>query len=462
MTLKAKLFSPKTLSVIIGGLILCFWAFFNHYPLLYSDTGSFIASGAEKGFNSARVYYGLLIRQISMRETLFLVVFAQGLIVSWLIHTVVEQFGTVTNRLIWSQLIVILLTVFTGVSFHVSQIMADIFTAVSSLCLLLILFGKNLPKAALIFICILFYYSNICHQTHPVIMLLTLAVTGLFFFLRRKNIASLFRWKRYFLALGISAASWLTLPTANLVYLDKFIYSENTFMYRMSGLIEMGIMHLYLEEHCYERNYPLCQYERDTKGGMYNFLWDENSPANLNGGWQAHKAEYTQLMNDIFSEPKYVKLFIRKSIEAAFQQFFSFESGETTSFSQGSAPYGACDWHFHADMRGFVNSKQNLKQLDFASLNQRQLMFVFLSLFILLGVILSTATTETNQTFRMIIITLIVILFVNAFMCSVFSIVVDRFQSRVVWLIPLFAMVIISNKFSNSGFINRIAERFKS
>jgi hypothetical protein len=462
MTLKASIFSNKTLSVIIGGLILCFWAFFNHYPLLYSDTGSFIASGAEKGFNSARVYYGLFIRHISMRDTLFLVVFAQGLLVSWLIHTLVEQFGASSNKLIWSQLIISLLTLFTGVSFHVSQIMADIFTAISALCLILILFSKSLKKTAIVFICILFYYSNICHQTHSVIILLTLAATGLFFFIRRKNIALLFNWKRYLLALALAISSWFTLPAANLIYLNKFIYSENTFMYRMSGLIEMGILQLYLEEHCNEKSYPLCQYVKENKNGFYNFLWADGSPANLNGGWQAHKEEYTQLMNDIFSEPKYVKLFVRKSIEATFQQFFSFESGETTSFGEGSAPYGACDWHFHEDMRGFVNSKQNQNHLDFSSLNQRQLIFIFLSLFIVLTFIISALTGEINDTFKLIITILLVLLFVNAFMCSVFSVVADRFQSRVVWLIPLFAMIIISNKFSESDFAIKIIKRFSS
>jgi hypothetical protein len=462
MSLRAKIFSQKPFSVITGGLILCFCAFFNHYPLLYSDTGAFITCGAEDVFNSARVYYGLFIRHISMRETLFLVVFAQSLLVSWLIHTLVEQFGALSNRLIWTQFIIILLTLCTGVSFHVNQIMADIFTAISALCLILILFGKNLPKASLVFTCILFYYSNICHQTHPGIMLLTLAMAGFFLFIRRRSIVSFFNWKRYFLAIVLAISSWLTLPTFNLIYLHKFIYSENTFMYRMSGLIEMGILQLYLDEHCNEKNYSLCQFNRDTKGNIYNFLWDVNSPANLNGGWQAHKEEYSQLMADMFSQPKYVKLFIRKSIEATFQQFFSFESGETASFGQGSAPYGACDWHFHEDMRGFVNSKQNLKQLDFSSLNQRQLIFVFLSLFLLLGFIISNVTGEVNGTFRLIIITLFVLLFVNAFMCSAFSIVADRFQSRVVWLVPLFALIIISNKFNDSGFIRRIGERFSS
>jgi hypothetical protein len=440
---------PDILSVLVGALTLCYWAFHNNYPLVYSDTGSFIAAGSEKGWNSTRVFYGLFIRHISMHETLFLVVFAQGLIVSSIIHFVFSRLSSSPYKIALSQITIILLTLFTGVSFHVSQIMADVFTSISILCMLCLLFIPDLNRVKLILIGLLFVFSNITHNTHSFIAIFTLSIIGILFFLLRKRIV--FNWKRYFLVFALSIVSWLILSTSNLIYHKKFEYSENAFMYRMSGLIEMGILQLYLEEHCNAKTYSLCNYIKDKPGIFYNFLWDDNSPANQNGGWQAQREEYSRLMNDLFREPKYVKLFIIKSIEASFEQFFCFNSGETTAYLNDSAPYGAMDWHFHSDMRKYVNSKQNLKLLHFDTLNYFQLIFVFLSLGVLIICILTNFLSPNLLQFRLIIYCLLTATWVNAYLCSTFSIVGDRFQSRVIWLIPFFTIVILTNKIKFSS-----------
>jgi hypothetical protein len=449
--LKGQYFTPYAGSVLAGALILCYWAFYNNYPLVYSDTGSFIAAGAEKGWNSTRVFYGLFIRHISLHETLFLVVFAQGLIISSMIHFVFSRFSSSSYKIALAQITIIILTLFTGISFHVSQIMADIFTSVSILCLVCLLFIRDLNRSELILLALLFVFSNITHNTHSFIAIFTLSITGILFFLVRKRI--IFNWKRYCLVFALSIASWLILSTSNLIYHKKFEYSENSFMYRMSGLIEMGILQLYLEEHCNAKTYSLCNYIKDKPGIFYNFLWDDNSPANQNGGWQAHREEYSRLMNDLFREPKYVKLFTIKSLEASAEQLFCFNSGETNSYLNGSAPYGAIDWHFHNDMRKYINSKQNLKLLHFDTLNYFQLIFVFLSFCLLIICNLTNFLSPDLLQFRLIIYCLLIAIWVNAYLCSTFSMVGDRFQSRVVWLIPFFAIVIISN---NIKFPSRI------
>src|SRR6266496_1010612 len=133
--ISVKNITPAILSILFGSIILCYWAFMNRYPLVYNDTGTYIGSGFENYYPVDRpIFYGFFIRHISLHASLFLVVFAQGLVLSFLIHLLFREFAY-ARYILWSQATIILLTLFTGVSFHVSQLIPDIFTPASMLCL---------------------------------------------------------------------------------------------------------------------------------------------------------------------------------------------------------------------------------------------------------------------------------------------------------------------------------------
>jgi len=73
--------------IIIAAAGLMLPAFYNGYPLVYSDTGTYIASGFEgKVPNSRPITYGLFIRHSSLTASLWLSAFAQCLMVSLLLY----------------------------------------------------------------------------------------------------------------------------------------------------------------------------------------------------------------------------------------------------------------------------------------------------------------------------------------------------------------------------------------
>jgi hypothetical protein len=350
------------------------------------------------------------------------------------------------NHLQWSLLTIFILTLFTGLSFNVSQLIPDIFTPVSILCMLLLLFGEKLSKGWTIFLSILFIFSNIVHYSHPAINLFTLAMFICFYLVKKENLKHFVKWNKIILVSGLLALSFLILPLTNYSYNRHFVYSESAYMFRLSRLMEMGIVEKYLNEHCKDKNYSLCSYVQAGNSGIFwNFLWSPQSPANQKGGWEAHRKEYQDLIHDILSDPKYIVLYIRKSIESSFQQFFTFDTGDAPVFSMDSPPGYQIRSHYPDDINQFISSKENEGLLNFKFLNQYQLIIILASLFFLISILFGNSLAGSNILFKSIIAFVFIALISNSIVCGVNSNITGRYQGRVIWLMPLISLLILSN-----------------
>jgi hypothetical protein len=75
---------PTSLWLIIYTLVLMAPAFYNAYPLVYSDTGTYIQSGMQWELPIDRPFvYGLFIKITSLGFSLWNVIFFQCLIVAY-------------------------------------------------------------------------------------------------------------------------------------------------------------------------------------------------------------------------------------------------------------------------------------------------------------------------------------------------------------------------------------------
>src|SRR4051812_5172804 len=115
--------------VCTGAFCLMLDAFYNGFPLVYSDTSTYIASGFELESPFDRpITYGLFLRIFSLNGlSLWFVIFFQSLILSYLIFLVVQLVIRQESFLMFGLLTIILLSLFTGVSWTVSQLMPDVF-----------------------------------------------------------------------------------------------------------------------------------------------------------------------------------------------------------------------------------------------------------------------------------------------------------------------------------------------
>ena len=78
--------------ILLGALCFMLDAFYNGFPIVYSDTSTYIASGLEFETPFDRpITYGLFIALFSLHgSSLWLVVFAQAIILAYLIFLLVS------------------------------------------------------------------------------------------------------------------------------------------------------------------------------------------------------------------------------------------------------------------------------------------------------------------------------------------------------------------------------------
>src|SRR5688572_24330600 len=161
--------------ILLGALFLMSAAFYNGFPIVYSDTSTYLASGFEIETPVDRpITYGLFIRAASLNGfSLWLVIFFQTLILSYLIFQVCKLIFGEKRFLSFGLITLLLLSVLTGVSWTTSQVMPDIFTPVALLCMLLVLFGKH-KKFASILLYSVFFLSVAMHMSHLILFSLLL------------------------------------------------------------------------------------------------------------------------------------------------------------------------------------------------------------------------------------------------------------------------------------------------
>ncbi len=206
----------------------------------------------------------------------------------------------------------------------------------------------------------------------------------------------------------------------------------------MGRLIEMGILNEYLQENCDEKDFLLCEYKDQI---IWGFLWGEESPLYKDGGWTGEHKEYKLILSDIFTTPKYLKKFLIHSFESSFKQFFNFETGDTPRLVDKTPPYIITDYIAGQKME-YLSSKQANNRLDYSYLNNIEKYIVILSLFLCFILFLIKIPRETKANIFFILIAL----YLNAAIFGAFSGITSRYQSRVMWLLPLPVILALMNK----------------
>lgn len=140
-------------NVVIGAFFLMFDAFYNGFPIVYSDSSTYIVSGFGLDMPMDRpLLYGILLRIFSLSGvSLWFVIFFQALIISYLIFQLIELFlGRKESK--YTLLVILFLSLFTGLSWVVSQLMADVFTPIALLCAIIIISKDSNQKPNYLYI----------------------------------------------------------------------------------------------------------------------------------------------------------------------------------------------------------------------------------------------------------------------------------------------------------------------
>jgi hypothetical protein len=422
-------------------LVLAGAALYNNYPLLYPDTGTYGHSGLKLFVPGDRpMLYGLFIRISSLWLSLWMVIAAQALLTGWAMRLTVRAFVPTTRPALTTFVLSVGLLALTGAPIHVGQLIPDIFTPISLLLLGLLLWA---PSAALNRVewggvALLYIFSLSVHNSHLALHL-ALLLTALPGWWHRGHQRTEIR--RLGVAGGLLLLGILTIPTVHRIYSGRFELSRGTHVFMMNRLVETGVLEAYLDEVCPNYNWSLCAYRGQIPS---DFIWDmEHSPLYKSGGWDVTAREYNQLIFDLLSRPRYLSMFIGKCLLAGAKQAFTFPSGgvDTPAQGPGSPGFSVTQEHFRTEVREAESARQQIGRLDYHDLNERQLLLVCTALAVLVFAMFGpmAVAPPTAGFVRLIFAGL----WWNAMVCGALSTVVPRYQSRVIWLLPLAAVFVI-------------------
>lgn len=441
-----RIFSPSYFIVIAGTIISCLAAFYNQFPFVYPDTGTYIRSGFEAFYPGDRpIFYGLFLRHTSLYYSLWLVIFAQGLISSYLIYKTLGLFCSKKSLNSYFLISIITLVFFTGYSFNVTILIPDIFTSLSILCVINLLFNKELKNYEKVILYALFIFSVITHFSNILIILLLTLIVFVINYRKSKKDKYIISWKKIN-SIGISLIFSIFLIIFSNYYGGKgFVISNSSHVFIFNHLREIGLVKSFLEENCNPANkYKFCDYINDQTP---DFIWNPDSPLYKTGGWENNRHEYNEIITKIVTDPKNWEILSLKTVQYTFQQFFTFDTEIHTQENKPGGPvYGQMEWRFPRSMKAYLSSKQNTGQHNIKPLNIIHFAIGICSFGVLflfsLGFLKKAKELEV---LRFIILIILLHNLLNCLITSNLSLVIDRYQNRLIWLFPLFALIIFKH-----------------
>ena len=427
-----------SLTLISGALLLLFSAYINGFPIVYSDTSTYLASGFElKAPFDRPIMYGLFLRLSSLNGiSLWSTIFCQGLIVSFLVFKLLRTFvPNLKNINITFISIITLISLLTSVSWTSSQLFADIFTSILILSLIILVIGQS-KKWVQILVYAIFFFATATHISHVsfnLLLILTILIVRQLKFLKIKEYIKL---RPLVISFFLTLLSISTMGSA----LSK---SKHGFL--MGALVEHGIAKKYLDENCEDSNYKFCAYKDSLPDKGWKFLWEEDSPFYKMGGWKGTKKEFNEIIFNTLTSRKYILLHIKESLKATTDQLTKFKIGDGNgSFLEGTLLHKRINTHFEHESLRYQSSLQSNENLNFLGwYNTVLFSVVIISIVVLLLVIIQIR----NQDRKLLSVILIVIIgiMINSWTCGTLANAIDRLGTKVIWLIPLMSLIGIMN-----------------
>ncbi len=396
-------------------------------------------------------FYGIAIMPLMAMNSEWPVVFAQSGIAAAMIF--------LTLRVVWGGLragpyllVIGLLALLTSLPWQSSAILADLPAALLPLGIFLLAFGRDrLARWEVAFVFAIALFSCMVHYSHlPLMAVLTVLALGIGLVERRPRSDIL---RGIALCLAVVAITAIAHIGMQWEFRDKVAIAPNGSIFLLARLVEDGPAEDFLAAHCAEEKFALCAYVDDMPMSTGHFLWHSDGPVIRLGGYGALSQEATIIVaGTVRQEPVRIALL---SLRHTLKQLVSFDTG---GYLRWFAPPDK-GWRHYADTMEIGLPGE---YMDFAASRQstgRLGLWVFsplmptvaISAALLAGMLLigmfrgdafGGAPLRGNSRLQALSWLVLATVFVNAAICGALSEPSDRYQSRVVWLLPFLLLVV--------------------
>lgn len=441
------------MAFIVALAAINFPALLNGYPMLYSDSGTYIVAGFIHYVPVDRPYfYSWFVRHSSLWFSLWLVLLAQSLILLYAARMAVRYILQLKNSFIPACLLLAGLGLLTGLSHNHSQIMADVFSPIALLAFATLVAGKNIPSKHRFWLVVVLLFSISVHSSH--LLIFSLLAVGLFVLrlIFKKKPFFTDRNKTHKRLVFWSIASWLVICLFNYWLGVGFQPSRTGNVFLVARCIETGAAKVYLDHKCPDAPADLCAAKDNLSPLAVDFLWEfNNSPlydsACVAKGWGEcwieKDATYGKTVKGILAYGPSRNVLIEKCAADSWRQLGLFDLGYLTPMAENSPVYSGIKDFFGREMPQYQNAVQYTETLHFETQStiQRWVVYASLLLLLVLGIVFYR-NPAYNSPFAFAIVVFIGCI-VNGVVCASFSGVVDRYMARMIWLLPMAAAFLV-------------------
>lgn len=307
----------------LGFLTLLFLAvtLWNRFPLMFYDTGGYLAEGLEGAFLPERSpVYSLLLYVTGGGTSLWLVVILQSAMTAYLVMlTARAEVKRLSLGLLAAAGAILMLA--TGIGWYVGQVEPDCMTALVVLGAYLLLFrSRFLGLAQGILVAAITGLAVACHPSHLGLMAgLLIVAAGLKWFWRDSALHIL-------PALGAFILALVLIFTSNYVLTRQVFLSRSASVFVFARLMQDGIVKRLLDDTCPGSGYKLCAYKSRLKTRADAWLWAPDSLFRAEGGFHGEHGEETRIITD--SIRRYPLLQVMDAANDSVRQFFTFKTGD--------------------------------------------------------------------------------------------------------------------------------------
>jgi hypothetical protein len=439
---------PLDVSTVVVGLaagaLFVLPALWNGFPLVFYDTGGYLAAVAdgELSFGRSAAYGALLTAGLPL--AFWPAILIQAGVAAWVVLATLRAHGIVRPAVTAAILVFVAAT--TSLPWYAAQLMPDLWASLAVLALYLLAFRPPSSRAERIGLAVVIAFAITAHMAILALALglaTALAVTRL--------VAGRLGIERPSLTAPVLAvlAGIIAAPASNAAITGHFAFTPGGSNFLFARLVHTGIAARYLADHCPDPSLEICKFRLDIPPLGEDWLWEPDSPFNYAlGSWAGFGPEARRIVVDSLSD--YPLDHLAAAVAGAAEQFVTLQSGE------GLGPW---TWHTQYLIERlapdlvpvYKAARQQQDGIDLTLLNVLHVPVAFLSLLGLPVVVLAARRRRLPASTATLCGFVLVALLGNAAICGALSIPHARYQSRIVWLAPFAIAIVVAGRCRRAG-----------
>jgi hypothetical protein len=449
--------------VLLGALFMAWPAFYNGFPLLYPDSMTYLDDGRivaraiflhqfSDYYGMRSFFYSLGILPLHWNVTLWPIVALQCLLVAYILWLVVRSVAP--RQTILPYLVLVpLLSLVTGMSWYATLIMPDILGPLLYLSIYLLVFARDtLTRAERLALYAIAWWAVASHATH------LLLAAGMCMILALLVVVDRRAFRRRVRPI-CEVAAIVALAAAAQLALHGYLYGKPSLNgepppFLTARIIADGPGRWYLEKHCGELKWVICDHVHSLPDDPDNFLWAADGIYQNASEDESTRFAQEELPFVLATLHAYSREQISRSAANFWGQLTTFDFADLDASSWVLDEFGPV---LPRARSSYVKSRQARNALPLDLLTSIQFWAVVASLAVI-AVFVPLLWRRHSPRIVGLSVVIVSMVVANAFVTGTLSMVQGRFECRVIWLVPLLAGLFVLDWFSQRQTAKRTRE----